>query len=240
MLPEAGAQRGGVSVRLVLGLLIVALGGIFLAGNLGWLESRELLHQFWPTAFVVVGLVVLFQPGCGPARWWGLVWIVAGAWIWADRKGWIQVDFWEVFFPAVLLLVGGSLVWRSLAGGRARPAARPPGDDPEAYLRSFAVMAGNELRSVSRGFRGADLGAFMGAVVLDLTSSKMEGDQAVIDTYALWGGIEIRVPPDWMVTGKVFPLMGAFEDKTRPASGEPAKHLVVRGVVVMGGIEVKN
>lgn len=239
MSPEARDQRGGISVRLVLGLLIVALGGIFLAGNLGWLESRELLHWFWPIAFVVVGLVVLLQPGGGPTRWWGLVWILAGAWIWADRAGWVEVDFWEVFFPAVLLLVGGSLVWRALAGGRAAPVARSDGD-PEAYLHSFALMAGNELRSVSRSFRGADLGAFMGAVVLDLTSSKMEGDQAVIDTYALWGGIEIRVPPDWMVTGKVFPLMGAFEDKTRPAAGEPAKHLVVRGVVVMGGIEVKN
>lgn len=236
---DARDPRGSNALRLVLGLLVVALGAIFLAGNLGWVDSEVLLRLFWPAAFVIVGLVVLLLPGCGPSRWWGLVWIVAGAWIWADRAGWIEVDFWEVFFPAVLLLAGGRLVWRSVAGRRASPVPTS-GDDPEAYLRSFAVMAGNELRSVSRSFHGADLGAFMGAVVLDLTSSKMEGEEAVIESYALWGGIEIRVPPDWQVTGKVFPLMAAFEDKTRPPAGEPAKRLVVRGVVVMGGIEVKN
>jgi hypothetical protein len=237
--PERCDQRGSISVRLVLGLLIVALGGIFLAGNLGWIESRALLHQFWPTAFVVVGLVILLQPGCGPTRWWGLVWILAGVWIWADRAGWIAVDFWEVFFPGVLLLVGGSLVWRAIAGGRSIPARRSH-DDPEAYLHSFAVMAGNELRSVSRAFRGADLGAFMGAVVLDLTSSKMEGEQAVIDTYALWGGIEIRVPEDWTVESRVIPFMGGFDDKTRPSPGASVHRLVIRGFVIMAGVEVKN
>jgi len=240
MRPDTGCQRGGISVRLVLGLLIVALGAIFLAGNLGWIEGEQLLRRFWPSAFVVIGVAVLLQGGVGTSRWWGLLWILAGAWIFADQEGWVRVDFWEVFFPAILLILGGSLVWRAIAGGRTKPG-RPAEEDPEAYLRSFAVMAGNELRSISRAFRGADLGAFMGAVVLDLTGSRMEGDLAVIDTLAVWGGVEIRVPPDWTVTGKVLPLMGAFEDKTRPAAGgEATKRLVVRGFAVMGGVEVKN
>ncbi len=40
--------------------------------------------------------------------------------------------------------------------------------------------------------------------------------------------------------GKVLPIMGAFEDKTRPPSDGGKKRLVVRGVVLMGGVEVKN
>jgi len=39
---------------------------------------------------------------------------------------------------------------------------------------------------------------------------------------------------------EVLPLMAAFEDKTRPAApvseAAPSKTLVVRGVIVMGGI----
>jgi hypothetical protein len=36
------------------------------------------------------------------------------------------------------------------------------------------------------------------------------------------------------------PLMGAYEDKTRPSSAAVTRRLVVRGVVVMGGVEIKN
>jgi hypothetical protein len=56
----------------------------------------------------------------------------------------------------------------------------------------------------------------------------------------MWGGIEIRVPEAWSVSGRVVPILGGFEDKTRPAQGATAHRLVVRGFAIMGGIEIKN
>jgi hypothetical protein len=236
-------EHGSISVRLVIGLLVVALGAIFLADNLGWVEGDDLLRRFWPAAFVTIGAIMLLQPhATGQSRLWGLLPIVAGVWIFAHQEGWVDVEVWDLFWPVVLLTVGGSLVWRALQGPRA--PAHGSTAEPDAYVRSFAVMAGNDVRSVSSAFRGGDLGAFMGGVVLDLTQARLEGDRATIDTVAMWAGIEIRVPPDWRVVSEVLPLMAAFEDKTRPTpqapEGAPAKTLVVRGVVIMGGIEVKN
>jgi hypothetical protein len=34
--------------------------------------------------------------------------------------------------------------------------------------------------------------------------------------------------------------MGGVEDKTRAPQGAPAKRLLLRGIVVMGGVTVKN
>lgn len=231
-------ERGGATARLVFGLLVIALGVIFLGDNLDLFDGGDALHAFWPAAFVVIGLVVLLEPRRhgGSGRMWGLVWVIAGLWIFAHQRDWIEVDFWELFFPAALMLAGGTLVWRALGGGRGRfPASA--GDESEP--RAFALMAGNDLRSTSATFRGADLGAFMGGVNLDLTGAKLAGDEAEVDVFAMWGGIEIRVPPEWTVVGKVVPLMAAFEDKTQPVAGS-TKRLVVRGVVVMGGVEIKN
>jgi hypothetical protein len=232
-------ERGAVPVKAVLGLLLVALGAIVLGDNLGWIDARDALRAFWPLAFVVVGTTILVQrPGRGAGRGWGLIWIVAGVWIFAHQRDWIDVRFWDVFWPGVLLLAGGSLLWRSLNAGRSRPAQ--PGDDGQPYVRAFALMAGNEVRSVAPDFRGADLGAFMGGVVLDLTSSRIDSQEAIVDVFVMWGGIEIKVPEDWRVTSQVMPLMGAYEDKTRPSSAAVTRRLVVRGVVVMGGVEIKN
>lgn len=245
MKPEPKRCEGTVSLRLVFGLLLLAAGAIFLADNLGLVDGDPLLRRLWPAAFAAIGVAVLLDPSAGRGRWWGAVWLLAGAWIWADQEGWVEVDFWDLFFPAALLVVGGSLVWRAF-GSPGRPT-RAATAEPDSYVRAFAVMAGNERRSVSSALRGADLTAFMGGVTLDLTQARLEGGEAVVDAIAFWGGIEIRVPQDWIVVSRVIPLMGGFEDKTRPPApaGERAvptvaPRLIVRGVAIMGGIEVKN
>ena len=230
-------QAGFVSMKLVFGALIVVLGAIFLAQNLGLIESRYLLQRFWPAAFVAIGTALVLQPGRGRARWFGGIWIAAGLWIWADQQDWVDVNFFQVFFPVALLLVGGSLVWRALHPAGERPEK---GEEAGEHPHLFALMAGNEVRSITRGFRGADLGAVMGGVTLDLTRAQMEGESATIDVVAFWAGIEIRVPQDWVVTSQVFPLMGGYEDNTKPAAEGPSKRLLLRGVAVMGGVEVKN
>jgi hypothetical protein len=55
----------------------------------------------------------------------------------------------------------------------------------------------------------------------------------------MWGGIELKVPETWTVINKVTPFMGGVDDKThQPATSE--HRLTIRGLVVMGGIEIKN
>lgn len=116
-----------------------------------------------------------------------------------------------------------------------------PNDGSHAeYIRTFAALSGSELRPMSRPFRGADLSAVLGGVKLDLTSARMEGDNARIDVFAFCGGIEINVPPDWTVTSRVATLMGGFSDKRRPTTTLATKTLIIDGFAVMGGIEVKN
>jgi len=115
-----------------------------------------------------------------------------------------------------------------------------PDEEHAEYVRAFAVLSSNELRPVSRPFRGADLSAVLAGVKLDLTSARMEGDTARIELFAFCGGIEIYVPPDWTVTSKVGTLMGGFTDKRRPTTTLPTKTLIIDGFAIMSGIEVSN
>ena len=77
-----------------------------------------------------------------------------------------------------------------------------------------AVMRGNN----SQAFRGGNLVAIMGGCEIDLRNAAIDGE-AVIDVFAMWGGIELRVPADWTVSSQIVPLMGGVEDKTRPPRG---------------------
>lgn len=229
------------STRLLIGLWIIALGLIFLAGNLGWIDTRQAFRLFWPLLFVLVGTSMVTQKGNRKSNSWGWVFIGVGLWIFADKIGWVDVNFWELAFPLALLALGGTLVWRAMNGSKADTASAPgTSDEHSEFVRSFAVMSGTELRPVSRPFRGADLSAVMAGIKLDLSDARMDGDSASVEVFAFWGGIEIYVPPDWTVTSKVATLMGSFVDKRRPTSTVPTKTLVITGFVVMSSIEVKN
>jgi hypothetical protein len=229
--PESGAVAW-FSPRLILGLAIVVLGSLLLLDNLNLIEADPLYRFFFPTVLLAVGVSVLVQGSI-----WGWVWLVGGGWMLAEKLDYIDVNFFQLFFPAVLLLVGGSLVYRTFV----RPQTTAPGpDDPASYVRAFAVMSGNERRGIASTFRGGDLAAFMGGVTLDLRQAKMAPEGSVLDTFAFWGGIEVKVPESWQVRGEVIPLMGGFEDKTRPKAGAVDGTLVIRGFAIMGGVEVSN
>jgi hypothetical protein len=75
---------------------------------------------------------------------------------------------------------------------------------------------------------------------VDLRYATMpEGGEAVIDAFAFWGGVEIKVPEDWEVVNRVSAFMGGVDNKTRPLPNA-TRRLVVTGTAIMGGIEVKN
>ena len=111
--------------------------------------------------------------------------------------------------------------------------------DSAATVSGLAILGGVKRGNNSRAFKGGDLTAIMGGCEIDLRQAAIDGE-ASIDLFAMWGGIEIRVPEDWTVISRVVPLLGGVEDKTRPPQGATAHRLVLRGFAIMGGIEVKN
>ena len=228
------------SVRLLIGLWIIANGLILLAGNLGWIDARPVLKHLWPLILVFLGIGMLSQTDKRNGRQSGWALIVIGLWVFAHKLDWIDFNLWELFFPGLLLFVGGMLVRRAFSAPKSSAKSSAIGDDHAEFVRSFAVMSGNELRPVSRPFRGADLSAVMAGIKLDLTDARMEGDTATIEVFAFWGGMEIHVPPDWTVTSRVTSFMGGFIDKRRPTVNVPTRTLVIDGVIIMSGIEIKN
>jgi predicted membrane protein len=108
-----------------------------------------------------------------------------------------------------------------------------------AEFDDFAFLGAVKRANTSTAFRGGSATAFMGGVEIDLRKARMEGDRAVINVFAMMGGVSLRIPEDWAVESKVFVLLGGIDDKTRPPS-EPAGTLILQGTAVMGGVEIKD
>lgn len=257
-LASDGAE-GIFSARFATGLTIIAIGALLLFDSLSLIDARHVLRQAWPLVLIVIGISLL-QRRDGRRRNEGWALIIVGAWIFSSKIGLLDLSFWRVLFPLLLMLVGGLLVYRSLTPPETRALAvqvtgaadqGPPGDATDAgtepsakehaeFVRSFTMLSRAELCPMSRPFKGADLSAVWGGIELDLSAARMEGDSARVEVFAFFGSIEIQVPPDWAVTSKVATLIGGFSDKPHPAAAVPSKVLIVDGFAIVGGIEVKS
>lgn len=228
------ADRPRVTVQALFGLMVIAVGILFTLDNLEIIDARDYL-PYWPVGLVTIGLLKLYQAARGGRGWFGgLVFVAIGAWMLIERIVYFRIDARQLM-PLFLVFLGGYMVWRGF-GGRSRTRAA----DAEADFSALAIMGGVIRRSNAQSFRGADLTAVMGGCEIDLRQASIApGTEAVIDVFAFWGGIDIKVPDDWTVVSRVVPIMGGIEDKTHaPATAD--KRLIIRGLLVMGGCAVKN
>ena len=217
---------------IIVGLVVITLGFSLLANNLGWTYAQYIFRSVWPLLLVVAGLGIVLQRKQNHGFWGGAL-MLFGLWSFADQQHWLRVNFWAVFGPTLIVLVGASLIWRAVS----RP--RPPEAIGDSYIHSFAVLSGSELRPTAP-FQGADLTAVLGGAKLDLTGTPMAGEVTTIDVFAFMGGVEIMVPSDWNVVLKVGCIMGGCVDKRRPSTLPQTKQLIIRGTSIMGGVEIKN
>jgi hypothetical protein len=227
--------RDRFTPKAFLGITAIVAGVLLMLRNLGVPGMRNVL-ELWPLVLVACGVGMLVRRRGVPGRGAGLLLIVVGAWMTLRRLGIVEVGIWSLW-PLLLVFAGSYIVWQVAFGsGRAGAA-----NDPEAWINAVAVLGGVTRRSASQNFKGGDLTAIMGGCEVDLSGAKIGAEGAVIETFAWWGGIEIRVPQEWDVVSEGLPLLGAYVDRrVSSAASGGTQRLTIRGMVIMGGIEIKN
>lgn len=224
-----------IAPRLIMGSFILAVGVLWTLDNIDVLDADRLL-EFWPAALILIGVVRLLDPMAAKAP--SGVLIILGTALLLANLDVIDIRFWDLI-PLGVAMIGAKLIWDVVGRTRDASTSIPAGDTSET-IHAFAMMAGLKRQSTTHEFRGGDANAIMGGVELDLRDARMgDGEEAILDTFAFWGGIEIKVPENWRVVGRVLPLLGGFEDNTTHKN-TTGPLLIVQGTAIMGAVEVKN
>lgn len=228
--PEGRRGRGrAITPGLVIGLFVVGLGLVLFMEQLG--RDTGTLLRWWPAVLIVLGAVKVTEPR---GRGFGVALLAGGTALLLDTLDVIEISDWWFLWPLALVAVGALLVWRSV---RAPSLAAGAGGSGGPF-RALAVLSGVERRILSSGFEGGEATAILGACEIDLRRAEMAGDTAVIEVFALLGAIELFIPEGWEVEILGTPILGAFENRSRPAPGSGAPRLIVRGVVILAAVEV--
>ena len=227
MSPEPPPPEFRVTPRLVVGLAIMLAGLVLALDSLGLVDGG-VFFRLWPLALIAIGVVKLMSPARHGSS--AIVWIVAGVAFLLVTLG--RMSFGGVW-ALIIFAVGANLAWKAL---------RPPGVPRESSsaLDVFQFMGGTKTVVTTPDFKGGQANAVMGGIEIDLRHASMpEGRSALLDTFAFWGGIEIKVPDDWEIVSQGNAVLGGFVNNARPLPGA-RRRLVVTGLAIMGGVEVKN
>jgi predicted membrane protein len=221
--------------RLMLGGIVMVLGLALALDNFGLFHVRS-IFRLWPVILVVLGLTRLQQSVRHGGRPEGHVMTAIGVGLLLTNFGVLSFRQALAFF---LLLVGAVIVlraWRGIGPSSADALAL----ESSQRVDAFALLGGIHRVSRTTDFRGGSASAALGGCDIDLREAMMpEGSSVVLDTLAIMGGIQVRVPDDWSVETRGMAVLGGFEDKTRRPLDD-RKRIVITGLAVMGGVEVRN
>lgn len=240
MNPERECRKPDAwSTGLILGVGVVLLGVVLLLEEIPGLGDSALLgfvKNLWPVILIVMGVARLRRPDGGhPARAWVLV--ILGTILLLVTLGHGHFD--ALIGPGLVVAAGIFIILRTLRRKRGAPVDPLPSEE---YLRGTAVLSGFKRQVRSQVVKGGELTAIFGGFELDLRPAGMEGETLVLDLFLLFGGGEIRVPEEWDVSIEVTAVAGGVGDKTAalPEAGSRRPRLVLRGVILFGGVEVKR
>jgi hypothetical protein len=196
----------------VTGGVLMGVGGLFLADNLGYL--RFSVWDLWPLILIGFGLMMLWnRTTCGP-RQWG-----------RERYGGWRRRTWR----------GGSWPGWGVdqSGGGTSFASN--------MVHEFAIFAGSRRIVTAQDFKGGRVSCVFGGVNLDLTGANMAGNVAILDMSTVYGGAVVRIPTSWEAEVRGAGVFGGFSDHTvHPPNTPDMKRLIVKGAAVFGGVTIRN
>ena len=117
------------------------------------------------------------------------------------------------------------------------------GIDLDQASAAFALFGGIEKRVHTSNLKGGQVTAMFGGVELDFRKANIAGSSAIIEINAVFGGVEVKIPPNWSADVQGSGIFGGFESNSvhlDPGQVPNMKQLIVRGSAVFGGVEIKN
>lgn len=240
--------------RKLTAYILLAVAAYIVLANTGMfniLGIAPVLGWFFRTAVGLIPAAILFlglfwlsrtRDEARPLAAWALT--IFGIVLVISQTGLFGLSFGNMFLPMWLVIVAFFMMNpRNILPKRFNSQQEDLSDDDER-INLLAFMGGGDLHYTTRDLNGGEIIAVWGGYQIDFSKAEMAGDSMELNMICVMGGCEIVVPAHWEVEKRgAVCIMGGFSNKTRCLAEElelPRKKLIINGLALMGGGEVRN
>lgn len=141
----------------------------------------------------------------------------------------------KMIIPAVFVAIGLSMIFNETI--KSKIANKVKEGKKNGLEDITATFAGQKVNKDNEEFKGANLDAVFGSVILDLRNANVD-KEAVIKASAIFGGVEIFVPQNVNVKVKATPIFGGVSNKSL-TNKENEKTIYIDAFCMFGGVDIK-
>ena len=250
-------ERRKSDKRFYFGVILIVVGVILILERLNLIpESMADMLISWQMLLIGIGVLSLI----GGNRTAGIILIVIGGTFMIPELITVPHEVRKIYWPLILVAIGIIILMRQrdhqrLNKGNDPIINVPRNDEPKSSNSSyntdsfntfddFVIFGGREIFVTSQALAGGKATSIFGGIEFDLRKASLQSGGAVIDCVSVFGGCGFKIPMDWNVRNEVTTIFGAFTDKRGDTYNDryydPSKTLVIKGISMFGGIEVKH
>lgn len=222
---------------IIAGILIIGIGKLWLFHKMHLFNLPEWLFS-WKTLLIIAGLTIGLLTRFKELFWTVPV-IVGAIFLIGDIPG-VEINIKEIAWPLILIIFGTFLLirafWKKSDAKRFCGIESSTGED---YIDLTSIFGGSKRKIISKNFKGGETVNVFGGAELDFTQADINGT-VVIDCTQVFGGVKIVVPSNWNVRTELTSIMGGTDDKRNPVDVDETKTLVLTGVCIFGGIDIRS
>jgi predicted membrane protein len=252
------------SGRIWSGLLLLAVGGLLLARQIGANIPDWMFH--WPMLLIAIGLLISLKSGFRNAG--GSIMILVGvAFLLNDIIP--NAHMQDFIWPGILIIAGIIFIMKPKSHSKKHlekwedkqkdwsnykeqfstsqaitetiPVTGTSAEEPGEYIEVNAVFGSVNKLILSKNFKGGEVNCFMGGSELNLLQADIK-HKVQLEINNVFGGTKLIVPGNWYIKNEITAVFGGVEDKRNAnvTAIDPDKILILKGACVFGGLEVRN
>lgn len=204
------------------GLLLILAGLALLLDNFGIIPGLPGYLFYWANIFLVLSILIGLS-----GNYRGALTLLC-FWGFFTAKHYWDVE-WSDIWPVLILVAGVSILLK-------KKSEMVLGHKDQ--FDEVNIFSGSKRVYTSQQFKGGKITNVFGGGNLDLRQCHSDG--AVIEIITIFGGCDIIVPENWNVSMNATAIFGGFEDKRPKGTERSGPVLVIRGLTLFGGGQVRS
>ncbi|MEO6902853.1 MAG: LiaF domain-containing protein, partial [Bacteroidia bacterium] len=205
----------------------------------------------WKMLLIVIGISVGVKHQFRKISWLVLV-LIGSAFLVSDIYPELYIK--PMLWPILIILVGLFVIFkpqrdkskyikrwqhRKYADAGLYTSTESPNSDET--IDWFVFMGGLKKNVLSKNLKSAEINVIFGGAEVNFTQADFV-DNATLEINQLFGGTKLIIPANWEIKSELVSVFGGIDDKRpiQPSTNNANKILILKGVVVFGGIDIRS
>lgn len=146
-----------------------------------------------------------------------------------------DLNLFRIIFPLILIWIGVQVIT-----GKDTSNSTEQIEVQEHRMKRVLVFSSINQKVNSDNFQGGEIIAVFGGGEVDFSQVKTKEKNIKLELVAVCGGLEIIIPDNWIVISEGVGILGGFDNKANGSQAKKTVEVTIKGVAVLGGVQVRN